>query len=107
MDPDVQSRCIVCGSSECVIAECAVSGLVIRRTRTYCFDCYVAVAKARYPTLPLEMQGMWPIDFDLLRRELPAWLSASDADQRIRISHRLREIAAYFGQPWPSDIVLT
>lgn len=107
MNFDAQSRCVVCGSSGCVVAECAVSGLVIRRDGTHCFACYVAMSKARSPTLPPDMQGMWPIDFELLRRELPPWLSASDADQRTRVNVRLREIAAYFRQTWPTDIVLT
>ena len=97
--------CIACGMNAPTTAESSISGLPIRRISTFCFDCYITMANARNANLPLEMRGMWPIDVDLVRRELPGWLARAAPDQIVRIGARLAQIALYFKQMLPPDLL--
>ena len=51
------------------------------------------------------MRGMWPVDFDVVRAELPRWLERAEPERIARVGARLVEIARYFGQSLPSDII--
>ena len=51
------------------------------------------------------MRGMWPIDFDMLRAELPRWRERAEAEQIARVGARLVEITRFFGQSPPPDII--
>jgi hypothetical protein len=66
---------------------------------------YVAMANGRNAGLPLEIRGMWPVDFDILRAELPQWLERAEPERIARVGARLVEITRYFGQSLPSDII--
>jgi len=48
---------------------------------------------------------MWPIDFDMLRAELPRWRERAEPEQIARVGARLVEITRFFGQSLPSDII--
>jgi hypothetical protein len=64
------------------------------------------MANDRNARLPPEMRGMWPVDFDTLRVELPRWLERAEPEAIPGVGARLVEITRYFGQSPPSDIIL-
>ena len=105
MGNEPQRVCAACGIRPPTTADCAISGLIIRRDATHCADCYIAMANDRNARLPLEMRGIWPIDFDSLRAELPRWRERAEAEQIARVGARLVEITRFFGQSLPPDII--
>jgi hypothetical protein len=94
------SLCARCNESPTVPAYVFIGELVVRRL-SFCSECVVEELAFRRRDLPLEMLGMWPIDFDVLREGLHEWLrERSDEDVR-GAGESVARVMQFFRQEWP------
>jgi len=102
MDP-VSQACDRCGATPAPnIGYCQVGPLVLRELH-FCLECVKHPPLSPDPGGPFG--GMWPVDFECLRRSLSTASAAADwPDVAGYAAAQVAQIAAHFNQTLPSDI---
>ena len=100
--PAEQPVCDRCRIEPSTFGQYQAHGLILRYLY-FCPRCWPAVIEERRRELPRERWGSWPIDFDVLRAQLPKWAAEIAPEAVGPTAAYVAEIAAFYQQELPPE----